>query len=88
MLLFRGPVRVLGASPALAWHGSAHGHGQAPHLVWPADHAWCLACEVDEELGFTVGCSADAAEALARALPGATRSVAYGERVQLYRDVP
>ena len=25
-----------------------------PHLVWPEDQAWCLACEVDEEVEFTV----------------------------------
>ncbi|RMB58715.1 hypothetical protein EAX62_11280 [Tessaracoccus antarcticus] len=24
----------------------------APHLVWPEDRAWCLACEVDEEIEF------------------------------------
>jgi hypothetical protein len=27
--------------------------------VWPEDQAWCLACEVDEEIEFTVGCSLD-----------------------------
>lgn len=82
MLLFRGPVAVLRDAPALAWHGSAAGIRQEPHLVWPEDRAWCLACEVDEEVEFTVGCSDDAARALARVLPG-VRRVAYGESAPL-----
>lgn len=85
MLLFTGPVEVLRDAPALAWYGFAHGY-QAPHLVWPEDHAWCLACEVDEEIEFTVGCSSDAFQALSRALPGAVRRVQYGEPAPLYRD--
>jgi hypothetical protein len=52
MLLFTGPVGVLRDAPALAWFGSAQGY-QEPHLVWPEDEAWCLACEVDEEIEFT-----------------------------------
>jgi hypothetical protein len=86
MLLFAGPVRALRDGPALAWYGSAEGCHQEPHLVWPEDHAWCLACEVDEELEFTVGCSEDAFQALARDLPGAVRRVRYGEQTPLYRD--
>lgn len=85
MLLFTGPVDVLRDAPALAWFGSARGY-QEPHLVWPEDRAWCLACEVDEEIEFTVGCSVDAAQALADALPGAVRRVQYGEPTPLYRD--
>ena len=85
MLLFTGPVGVLRDAPALAWYGIAHGY-QEPHLVWPEDQAWCLACEVDEEIEFTVGCSVEASEALARALPGAVRRVRYGQPAQLYRD--
>jgi hypothetical protein len=50
-----------------------------PHLVWPEDQAWFLACEVDEEIEFTVGCSGEASQALAGALPGAVRRVRYGE---------
>src|SRR4029453_14224973 len=46
MLLFTGPVGVLRDAAALAWYGSAQGY-QEPHLVWPEDQAWCLACEVD-----------------------------------------
>jgi len=57
-----------------------------PHLVWPEDQAWCLACEVDEEIEFTVGCSGEASQALAGALPGAVRRVHYGEPAPLYRD--
>jgi len=86
MLLFTGPVDVLRDAPALAWYGSAAGLGQEPHLVWPQDHAWCLACEVDEEIEFTVGCSTQASQALARALPGAVRRVPYGEPAPMYRD--
>lgn len=85
MLLFTGPIEVLRDAPELAWHGVARGY-QEPHLVWPEDHAWCLACEVDEEIEFTVGCSEDAAQALAGALPGAVRRVPYGSPAALYRD--
>jgi hypothetical protein len=86
MLLFTGPVGVLRDAPALAWYGSAQGRYQEPHLVWPEDQTWCLACEVDEEIEFTVGCSIDASQALARALPGAVRRVHYGDPAPLYRD--
>ena len=88
MLLFTGPVEALRDAPALAWFGSARGHHQEPHLVWPEDQAWCLACEVDEEIEFSVGCSVDAARALATALPGAVRQVQYGEEAPLWRDPP
>jgi hypothetical protein len=88
MLLFSGPVRVLRDAPALAWYGVAGTIYQEPHLVWPADHAWCLACEVDEEIEFSVGCSAEAAHALTAALPGAVRPARYGEAAPLYRDPP
>ena len=85
MLLFTGPVEKLRDAPALAWYGSAS-VAQEPHLVWPEDQAWCLACEVDEEIEFTVGCSAEASQALARALPGTVRRVRYGEPAPMYRD--
>ncbi|HEY2794182.1 MAG TPA: hypothetical protein VGJ28_17585 [Micromonosporaceae bacterium] len=85
MLLFTGPVTALRNAPALAWYGSAD-VAQEPHLVWPEDRAWCLACEVDEEIEFTVGCSADAFEALETALPGLVRRVGYGEQLPLYRS--
>jgi hypothetical protein len=88
MLLFTGPVDALRDAPALAWYGSAAGDGTYPHLVWPEDQAWCLACEVDEEIEFTVGCSGEAAQALARVLPGDVRQVRYGEPAPLYRDPP
>src|SRR5215470_698405 len=86
MLLFTGPVDALRDAPALAWYGSAAGRYQEPHLVWPEDQAWCLADEVDEEIEFTVGCSEEAAQALARALPGAVRRVRYGELAPMYRN--
>jgi hypothetical protein len=85
MLLFTGSVGVMRDAPSLAWYGSAQGY-QEPHLVWPEDHAWCLACEVDEEIEFSVGCSDDAAHALAKALPGNMRRVRYGEPAPMYRD--
>jgi hypothetical protein len=86
MLLFTGPVSVLRDAPAMAWYGTAEATYQDPHLVWPEDQAWCLACEVDEEIEFTVGCTDAAAQALARALPDAVRPVRYGEAAPLYRD--
>lgn len=85
MLLFTGPVGVLRDAPALAWRGESAGMLQEPHLVWPADRAWCLACEVDEEIEFTVGCSRTAAAALTSAVPG-VRAVGYGDEAPLYRD--
>ena len=45
-----------------------------------------LACEVDEEIEFTVGCFREASQALAGALPGAVRRVRYGEPAPMYRD--
>lgn len=86
MVLFTGPVGVVRDAPTLAWHGSAAEGYQEPHLVWPQDRAWCLACEVDEEIEFTVGCAEPAAQALTAALPGAVRRVGYGEQTPLYRD--
>ncbi|WP_395657998.1 hypothetical protein [Nocardioides sp.] len=86
MLVFTGPVSVLRDAPALAWFGTARGHFQEPHLVWPEDRAWCLACEADEEIEFTVGCSAAVSEALFDALPGAVRQVGYGDPAPLHRD--
>ena len=85
MLLFTGPVDALRDAPALAWYGSSTGVTAEPHLVWPEDRAWCLACEVDEELEFTVGCSIDAFRALSLGLPGAVRRAQYGDPVPMYR---
>jgi len=88
MLLFTGAIGVLRDAPALAWFGSADGCDGEPHLVWPEDQAWCVACEVDEEIEFGVGCSFEAARALRDALPGAVRIVNYGEAAPLYREDP
>lgn len=85
MLLFTGPVEILSDTPSLAWYGYP-GQGAEPHLVWPRDQAWCLACEVDEEIEFTVGCSGAASQALAESLPGAVRRVYYGEPAPLYDE--
>lgn len=86
MLLFTGPIEALRDAPALAWHRPTTGIAQEPHLVWPADRAWCLACEVDEEIEFTVGCAHDAFTSLARDLPGAVRRVRHGEPAPMYRE--
>lgn len=86
MLLFTGRVEMLRDAPGLAWHGPPEGYGQEPHLVWPEDRAWCLACEVDEEIEFTVGCSREASKALASRLPGSVRQVHYGDPAPMYRD--
>ena len=83
MLLFQAPVAALRDLPATAW--STTPGGVAPHLAWPADRAWCFACEVDEELAFTVGCSAATADDLEHLLPGAVRRVPYGADEPLYR---
>lgn len=88
MLLFTGPVDALRSAPELAWYGRTGHLGQAPHLVWPQDQAWCLACEVDEEIEFTVGCSEQAFRKLTGALPVALRRVHYAEPAPMYRDEP
>lgn len=87
MLLFTGPIDELRDTVAVAWYGQGGGHAE-PHLVWPADRAWCVACDVDEEIEFSVGCSAETAQALITAFPGTVRRVRYGEPAQLFRDVP
>lgn len=81
MLLFTGPVGLLRDAPALAWHCLGRVY-QEPHLVWPADRAWCLAFEVDEE----IDCTDDAAQALMQAMPGAVRRAHYGDATPLSRD--
>ena len=74
-----------GDAPTLAWYGFAQGY-QEPHLVWPEDQPWCLACAVDEDIEFTVGRAVDTSHVLARALPAAVRRVHYGEPARLHRD--
>jgi len=86
MLLFAGPVHALRNAAGVAWFGTGARDLQEPHLVWPADQAWCLACEVDEEIEFTVGCSEAAYQGLAEALPDAVRRVQYGDPVPTHRD--
>jgi hypothetical protein len=39
-LLYEGPVEAITAT-------ADFGHGQTANLAWPADHAWCLATEID-----------------------------------------
>lgn len=84
MLLFTGSVTALRHAPSLAWFGDT-GHWAEPHLLWPADRAWLVACDVDEEIGFTVGCSRERATRLQQ---HGAREVAYGSPVPMYRDEP
>jgi hypothetical protein len=60
-LLFAGP---LAAAPQLGWT-DPYGFffPQSPNLFWPADHAWCVASEIDLFCTL-VGGSDDLAEAL------------------------
>lgn len=83
MLLLTGPVLALRDAPSLGFQATIGGY--PPHLAWPADQAWCLACEVDEEIAFTVGCTPGTARALAAALPG-VREVEYDAPEPLRRD--
>lgn len=89
MLLFAGPVDELRDAPKAARAGLGvvpQADYQEPHLVWPEDRSWCVACEVDEEIEFSVGCTEMAYEALDRALPDLVRRVSYGEAAPLYRS--
>ncbi|ROR90951.1 hypothetical protein [Nocardioides aurantiacus] len=83
MFLYAGPVSAMRYAAQTIWADAIGkpdtSHDVEPDLVWPADHAWCLACEVDEEIEFSIGCSNTAAEALEAALPDLVRRVAYGE---------
>ncbi len=46
--LFRGPLADLGAwDSAHGWPDGVRLHGVEPAFVWPADHAWCVASDVD-----------------------------------------
>lgn len=92
MYLFTGPVSAMRYAQQTVWAcpgGTPDaGIGAEPDLVWPADHAWCLACEVDEEVEFSVGCSDTAAAALELALPGRARRVDYGHEAPWERVRP
>ena len=46
-LLFVGPLADAGQ-----WGAASFGHGiprdiNSPNLLWPADHAWCVATDID-----------------------------------------
>lgn len=46
--LFRGPLAGVGAwDTAQGWPGRIRLHQAEPAFVWPADHAWCVANDVD-----------------------------------------
>jgi hypothetical protein len=60
-LLFAGP---LAAAPDLGWASPGGGFfSQSPNLLWPQDHAWCVASEIDLFCTLVAG-----PEALAQAL--------------------
>ena len=85
MLLFTGPLALMRDAPALAWDHRGRVL-QEPHLVWPDDRSWVLACEVDEEVEFTVACDSAAASALLDAFGSGARTVEYGDKVPLLRS--
>lgn len=90
MYLYTGPVSAMRYAQQSVWSFPDRtpdaGIDAEPDLVWPADHAWCLACEVDEEIEFSIGCSNTAAAALEEALPGRVRRVTYGQDAPWERD--
>jgi GNAT superfamily N-acetyltransferase len=46
--LFRGPLSGIGRwDTAEAWPGHSRLDAAQPAFVWPADHAWCVALDVD-----------------------------------------
>ncbi|SCG69683.1 hypothetical protein [Micromonospora inositola] len=46
--LFRGPLAEIGTwDTAEAWPGQCRLDAVEPAFVWPADHAWCVALDVD-----------------------------------------
>ena len=75
-------------SAAARWWGMQPEWSVPPHTAWPADRSWFFACDVDEEVEFTVGCSAEVAAALGVALPGRVREVGYGAYVPLHEGDP
>jgi hypothetical protein len=57
--LFRGPVADLRSwDAAEGWPRSSRLGGAQPAFVWPADHAWCLAWDVDPHWAGLGGTSA------------------------------
>jgi len=47
-LLYNGPVEAITAPADI-------GHGQTANLTWPADHAWCVASEIDLAWTYVAG---------------------------------
>ena len=86
MLLFRCTLADLPTAPEAAWGESTRSGWPIPHLSWPSDRSWCVACDVDEELAFTVACSEEAYAALAAALPGQVRRATWGDPEPMYAD--
>jgi hypothetical protein len=64
-LLFTGPLADAGR-----WGAASYGHGiprdiNSPNLLWPADHAWCVATDIDTTWTGVGGSSALADDLLA-----------------------
>ncbi|GAA0471027.1 hypothetical protein Ade02nite_34330 [Paractinoplanes deccanensis] len=61
--LFRGPLSDYGDYGAAdLWPGQPRGEMPPPSLTWPADHAWCVAADVDPHwagIGATAAAVAD-----------------------------
>jgi hypothetical protein len=78
LLLFTGTVLELRFAAGTAWNGEPTDGGAEPHWLWPADHSWFLACEVDEYVDFSIGCSTLASSSLAARFGPRARLVPYG----------
>jgi len=50
-LLYTGPTEAISAPAEI-------GHGQTANLAWPADHAWCVASEIDLAWTYVAGSAA------------------------------
>lgn len=66
-LLFAGPLADAGK-----WGAASFGHGiprdiNSPNLLWPADHAWCVATDIDTAWTGVGGAAALASDLLADA---------------------
>jgi hypothetical protein len=66
-LLFVGPLADAGK-----WGAASFGHGiprdiNSPNLLWPADHAWCVATDIDTAWTGVGGSAALADDLLAEA---------------------
>lgn len=71
-----------GCGAGIGW--TSTGNGPMPQLIWPADHAWCLSAEIDDDSA-VIGGSAHLVAAI-RATPG-IEVLPVGPDDRLVRDV-